>query len=88
MVGDLLKKPLSDFTERELDELQTTTLDERKHRAFQELMRVAELYVAIYGYNEGLNEMGEDLCKRVAQDARLHPGGWDGLLRHFIKISG
>lgn len=87
MVDMLLNKPLADCTERELEDLQNASLDERKRRAFQELMRVAILYVDIYGYDNGLNEMGEDLFKKVAPD-NLHPGGWDGLLRHMMKISG
>ncbi|WP_304526788.1 hypothetical protein [Halomonas sp. I5-271120] len=60
---------------------------ERKSRAFKELERVAEMYVEVYGFENGLNEMGEELCKKIAPH-QMHPDGWDGLLRHLIKISG
>lgn len=86
MSSDVLNKPLSECTDQELESLQRRTFNERKRRAFQELERVAEIYLEVHGHEHGINEMGEHLCKRIAN--RVHPGGWDALLRHLIKISG
>ena len=47
---------------------------------------MAAQYVELYGHKEGIEEMGEDLCKYIAQGK--HPEGWAGLVRHLVRISG
>ena len=85
-VNSLLKKPVEDCTEDELMTLQRGSTTEMKRRVFENLQLVAAQYVELYGHKEGLEEMGEDLCKHIAQGK--HPEGWAGLVRHLVRISG
>lgn len=85
-VNALLKKPVQDCTEAELMALQKGSTTEMKRRAFENLQLVAAQYVELYGHKEGIEEMGEDLCKHIARGK--HPEGWAGLVRHLVRISG
>ena len=85
-VNALLKKPVQDCTESELTTLQRGATAELKRRVFANLELVAEQYVELYGKQEGIEQLGEDLCKHIA--GGKHPEGWAGLVRHLVKISG
>lgn len=82
----LLKKPVADCTEGELLALQKGSTDELKRRVFDNLELVAAQYVELYGKKDGIEQMGEDLCKHIA--GGKHPEGWAGLVRHLVRISG
>ena len=47
---------------------------------------MAAQYVELYGKKDGIEQMGEDLCKHIA--GGKHPEGWAGLVRHLVRISG
>lgn len=85
-VNALLKKPVQDCTESELTILQRGSTAELKRRVFANLELVAAQYVELYGKKEGIEQIGEDLCKHIA--GGKHPEGWAGLVRHLVKISG
>lgn len=85
-VNALLKKPVQDCTEYELSVLQKGSTTELKRRIFASLELVAAQYIEVYGAKEGIEEMGEDLCKSIASSK--HPEGWAGLVRHLVRISG
>ena len=85
-VNALLKKPVQDCTESELTTLQRGSTAELKRRVFANLELVAAQYVELYGKKEGIEQIGEDLCKHIA--GGKHPEGWAGLVRHLVKISG
>jgi hypothetical protein len=82
----LLMKPLQDCTEEELYSLRKASANELKRRVLENLAIVADQYVELYGGKEGIEQMGEDLCTRIAQGR--HPGGWASLVKHLVKISG
>lgn len=85
-VNALLSKSIEEYTEAELVKLRDGSTYELKRRVFENLELVAEQYVELYGRREGIEQLGEDLCKRIAPGK--HPGGWAGLVRYLIKISG
>ena len=85
-VNALLRKPVQDCTESELTTLQRGSTAELKRRVFANLELVAAQYVELYGKKEGIEQIGEDLCKHIA--GGKHPEGWAGLVRHLVKISG
>lgn len=82
----LINKKIDDLTYDELDELKRAASNELRKRTLEDLETVAAQYVHLYGKSEGIDKMGEDLCKLIAP--RKHPDGWDGLVRHLVKISG
>ena len=81
-----LNKPIKSCTEAELVELRDKSTFELKRRVFQNLELVADQYAELYGKKEGIEQMGEDLCKYIA--ASKHPEGWSGFVRHLMAISG
>lgn len=81
-----LKKSLKDCTKHELMALQFAAKDEMQDRLLQSLQDLGDEYVDLYGSKEGIERMGEDLCRRVANGR--HPEGWPGIIRYLIKISG
>jgi hypothetical protein len=58
-----------------------------RDKAREELRCVAVLYTEIYGDPDGIYQMGEDLCREVAQ-LKDHHMGWTKLVTHLVKISG
>jgi len=82
----LLTKNIEDHTEEELEALQHTAARELGKRCLDDLEVVASQYIRLHGKKEGVEQMGEHLCKVIAQ--RQHPDGWDGLVKHLLKISG
>lgn len=82
----LLVKPLEECTEDELCMLRHASAVELKRRVFEDLKAVAAQYVELYGKKEGIEQMGEDMCSRIAPGQ--HPGGWAGLVKHLVQISG
>lgn len=82
----LLMKPMQDCTEEELYSLRKASADELKRRVRENLAIVADQYVELYGGKEGIEQMGEDMCMRIARGR--HPGGWASLIQHLVKISG
>lgn len=85
-MSSILNKSFQDCTEPQLMLLQKEAKDELKRRAFASLELVANQYIQAYGAKEGIEEMGEDLCKRIAPNA--YHNGWDQLVNHLVKISG
>lgn len=82
----LLSKSLEECTEDELCMLRHASAVELKRRVFENLEVVAAQYVELYGKKEGIEQMGEDICSRIAPGK--HPGGWAGLVKHLVQISG
>ncbi|UZJ60897.1 hypothetical protein OKW98_03905 [Pseudomonas sp. KU26590] len=81
-----LNKEIRDCTDVELVALQNATTVELKRRVRENLESVADQYIYLFGKKEGMEEIGEDLCRLVAPNR--HPGGWCGLVQHLVKISG
>jgi hypothetical protein len=84
--NDLLMKPMQDCTEEELYTLRKATAAELKRRVLENLEIVADQYVELYGGKAGIEQMGEDMCMRIARGR--HPGGWASLIQHLVKVSG
>jgi len=64
-----------------------TLLRSAREKALAQLESTASAYVEVYGHPQGLHELGEDLCRIVAQ--KYNPtNGWTELVQHIMKISG
>lgn len=68
-------------------------IDQRKEldseiekRLRDEFLRLAEAYITYFGKQGGLERFSEHLKVDVAN--RRFPGGWEGFVVHFNKISG
>lgn len=85
-VNGLLSKSIQECTEDELCMLRHASVVELKRRVFENLEAVAAQYVELYGRKDGIEQMGEDMCSRIAPGK--HPGGWSGLVKHLVQISG
>lgn len=59
---------------------------ELEQRARRALELAAEQYMAALGKDEGMRTMAEDLCRHIAPGA--YSGGWDGIVKHMVRISG
>ena len=79
-------KKLEDFSDDELSSLAFSIHIERRNRLIEDLKNLASEYVNLHGNKEGIETMGEDLCRIVAP--KKYPEGWGGLVNHLIKISG
>lgn len=71
----------------QLIEARKAISDELKDRALEQLRQAAKLYSAAYGVDKGIFELGEHLCRIVAQE-EVGIEGWPNLLAHLRKISG
>lgn len=59
---------------------------ELEQRARRALEVAADQYMAALGKDEGMRTMAEHLCRHIAPSA--YSGGWDGIVKHMVKISG
>lgn len=82
----LLSKPIQECAEFELVDLHNVVKEEMRRRAFASLELAAYQYTELYGNKEGMEELGEDLCRRIAPSKNTE--GWANLVRHLVKISG
>ncbi len=85
-INALLSKPVEDLTEEELLTLRQDSYAELEYRVFENFKIVVEQYIELYGKKEGIEQIGEHLCRRIAPGR--HPGGWGGLVQYLVKISG
>ncbi|MDD4937130.1 MAG: hypothetical protein PHT60_15310 [Acidiphilium sp.] len=51
-----------------------------------DLKRLGERYAALYGAREGLEIMGDDFCRIVA-DVQ-YPNGWLGMVQFLMRAAG
>nr|WP_140422163.1 hypothetical protein [Pseudomonas sp. A46] len=84
-LSGLLKKPIEELNKDELVVLRREAEKELGRRAFNGLEQVVAQYVQLYGSKEGVERIGEDLCKRIAPGK--YPEGWSGLVNYLVKIS-
>ncbi len=62
---------------------QRNQLDRDMHEALiEELKNLTDRYQIVFGNSEGVNQLGEDLCRRVASYR------WSEIVCHLNKISG
>ena len=62
-------------------------LETQQERLLARLSCLAADYAAAYGRAEGMERMGEQLC-RLADDDELYAKGWAGLVQFLMKASG
>ena len=78
---------LEDRDDKELWTTRHLISRELSHRLDKRLENLLEEYNKLYGYDVGIQHLGDELC-RLANRKRFSSHGWDGLVKYLVAASG
>ena len=80
-------KNLEDKNDKELWTTRHLISRELGHRLNNRLENLLEEYNNLYGYDVGIQYLGDELC-RLANQKRFSSHGWDGFVKYLVAASG
>lgn len=78
---------LEDKNDKELWTTRNLISRELSHRLDNRLENLLEEYNSLYGYDSGIQYLGDELC-RLANRKSFYSHGWDGFVNYLVDASG
>jgi len=82
-----MTQDFEDRSDTEIWSARNSASRELGYRLDDRLENLLENYVRLYGPENGIEVLGDRLC-RLANQKRFYPKGWDGFVKYLVAASG